>query len=258
MVIERLQRSMTVESFPGCEDVDMAEVVAPPTLVLVHGAFHGAWCWAKVTQLLDAAGIATVEVELPLTDFAGDVATTTAAIESAGGPVVLVGHSYGGSVITQAGNHPAVRHLVYLCAIASDTDGTIAGSMAANASPTGLVAGFRMAEDQTITIDRDIARACFYHDCDPAEAEAALDMLRPIASACFGGVVTTAAWRERPSTYVRCTDDRALDPELQRHYASRCTNVVEWPTSHSPFISRPELVVNLFVALAGATRASAE
>jgi pimeloyl-ACP methyl ester carboxylesterase len=227
----------------------MTYVASPATLVLVHGAFHGAWCWDKVTKLLDSAGVPSIAVDLPLTDFESDVETTSAAIEDAGSPVVLVGHSYSGSVITEAGNHPAVRHLVYVSAVVSEPDGTIASSIEGQ-TPTGLVAGFRYAQDGTITVDRDVARECFYADCDPVEAEAALDRLRPLGSLCFSGAVKRAAWREKPSTYALCTDDRALDPISQRELAVRCTKVVEWPTSHSPFLSRPELVAELLVGLA--------
>ena len=227
----------------------MTNADAAPTVVLVHGAWHGAWCWDKVVALLDTAGVASRAVELPLTSLAADVAATTAAIDAAGGPVVLGGHSYGGVVITEAGNHPAVRHLGYVCAFAVDAGRSAASAIDEDTAQTDLANGLIIGDDGYVTLDRDIARECFYADCDPADAEAALDRLRPIAFGCIREPVTTAAWRTKPSTYALCTQDRAIHPELQRVLAKSCTNVVEWPTSHSPFLSQPALVADLLVGL---------
>jgi pimeloyl-ACP methyl ester carboxylesterase len=221
--------------------------MADATVVLVHGAWHGAWCWDAVVAGLEARRVPVTAVELPLTSLADDVAATRAAIDGAGGPVVLCGHSYGGSVITEAGDHPAVAHLVYLCAFALEP-----GESPANAAPdagapsTDLGSALRISEDgATVDLDRDGARAAFYQDCDPADADAALARLRPMALGCLMTPVTKAAWRDRPSTYAVCTEDQAVHEDLQRVLAARCTTSVEWPTGHSPFLSRPELVVEL-------------
>ncbi len=227
----------------------MTNADGPATAVLVHGAWHGNWCWDKVAKLLGDAGVRSVAVELPLTSLAADVAATTDAIDEAGGPVVLVGHSYGGIVITEAGNHPAVEQLVYVCAFPVDAGRGAMNSVDEQVPLTDLASGFVSHDDGTITIDREIARACFYGDCDPADADAALDRLRPIAMSCFTDTVTTPAWRTKPSTYALCTDDRAIHPEHQRVLAACCTDVVEWPTSHSPFLSQPELVTDLLLGL---------
>ena len=227
----------------------MTNADEPATVVLVHGAWHGAWCWDNVVELLTDAGVRSVAVELPFTDLAADVAATTAAIDAVEGPAVLVGHSYGGIVISEAGNHPAVRHLVYVCAFAADSGRSAASAVDEHTAPTELGKGFIIGDDGQVTLDREIARACFYADCDPADADAALDRLRPISFACFNDTVTTAAWRTKPSTYALCTEDRAVHPELQRVLAAGCTNIVEWPTSHSPFLSQPALVADLLVSL---------
>jgi pimeloyl-ACP methyl ester carboxylesterase len=226
-------------------------VADPSTVVLVHGAWHGAWCWDKVVALLSAAGVPASAVELPLTSLADDVDATRAAIDAVGGPVVLCGHSYGGVVITEAGNHPAVVDLVYLCAFALEEGESAAATASDQHLPsTDLADALRISEDGVASIDLDGARAGFYLDCAPGDADAAVARLRPMSFSCFTDAVTTAAWRDRPSTYVVCGDDRAVHPDMQRFLAKRCTTSVEWATGHSPFVSHPELVADLLTGLA--------
>jgi pimeloyl-ACP methyl ester carboxylesterase len=222
------------------------------TVVLVHGAWHGAWCWDKVVAGLDAKGVPVAAVELPLTSLADDAEATSAAIEAAGGPVVLCGHSYGGTVITQAGDHPSVAHLVYVCAFALDEgESTAAAATGQEVPSTDLGDAFRFSDDgEMVHLDPEGGRTALYLDCDRAEADAALARLRPMPFSCFTTPVTKVAWRDRPSTYAVCTNDRAVHPELQRVLAARCTKSVEWPTGHSPFLPHPELVVDLVAGLA--------
>ena len=218
-------------------------------VVLVHGAWHGGWCWNKVVALLDAANVPNVAVDLPLTSLADDAAATRRAIDAVGGPVVLCGHSYGGIVITEAGSHPDVRHLVYLCAFAVDVGRSAADSVDAELPSTDLQQALVFADDGFVTIEREGARRGFYGDCEPADGDDALDRLRPIAFECLTTRTSTAAWADRPSTYVVCTLDEAVHPALQRVLARRCTDVVEWPTSHSPFLSQPSRVADLLIDL---------
>jgi pimeloyl-ACP methyl ester carboxylesterase len=243
----------------------------PATVVLVHGAWHGAWCFDRVVPLLRDAGIDTIAVDLPghgddpapLGDHPADVARVAETLDALDGDVVLLGHSYGGSVITQAGVHPSVRRLVYLCAFALAEGETCAS---AGTGEPGIDAishdgrpnlGQAMVhhDDGTTTLTRDGARACLYADADvdAATADWALARLGPQPMSTLLASPSAIAWRSTPSTYVVCTDDLAVHPDLQRIMARRCTEQAEWPVGHSPFANRPELVAALLVDLARAT-----
>jgi pimeloyl-ACP methyl ester carboxylesterase len=224
------------------------------TVVLVHGAWHGAWCWEKVTSLLDEAGIDHVAVELPLTSFEDDVAATDDAIDSVPGPVVLCGHSYGGAVITAAGHRPNVERLVFVAAFACDESESPARTAPnAEVPSTDLMGALIISEDDgVIALDQSKTPAVFYHDCAPEAVEAATQRLRPMQLECLTTPVGPPAWKATPSTYVVCSEDRGVHPELQRIMAKRCSESVEWPTAHSPFLNRPDLVAELLAGLARA------
>ena len=151
----------------------------PATVVLVHGAWHGAWCWEKVVPLLEAAGVPAVAVDLPLTSLHDDAQAIRNALDHVDGRVVLVGHSYGGAVITEAGHHPAVEHLVYLTAFACD-EGESPSAIAVDTPmpSTDLGDALVVHDDGTVTLTRDGAVNALYHDCDPIDIKAALTRLR--------------------------------------------------------------------------------
>ena len=228
------------------------------TVVLVHGAWHGAWCWSQVVARLDAAGVATLAIDLPghgddarpLTDLHGHGDAVRAALDTVAGPVVLVGHSYGGAAITDAGVHRSVRHLVYVSAFCLDAHETVMANDLTGGEGNDLEVAIRVQEDGTATIDPALAVLPFYADCDPGASAAAVARLGPESLVGFGQSPRAVAWRERPSTFALCTEDRAVMPALQRRLAARCESVVEWPTSHSPFLSRPDLVADLVAGLA--------
>jgi pimeloyl-ACP methyl ester carboxylesterase len=224
------------------------------TVVLVHGAWHGAWCWEKVTPLLDDAGVTWSAVDLPLTSFEDDVAATRRSIAGTGGPVVLCGHSYGGVVITEAGHEPNVQRLVFLAGFPCDEGESPANTAPDDAAPTTELDNALVITDDgsTISVDTDKSTATFFHDCGPEDAEAAAKRLRPMRRQCLTTPVGEPAWRDKSSTYVVCTEDQAVHPELQRIMAKRCTETLEWPSSHSPFLSHPDLVAGLLVELARA------
>jgi pimeloyl-ACP methyl ester carboxylesterase len=242
------------------------------SVVLVHGAWHGAWCFDPVLEALAARGIDAVAVDLPghgddpgpLGDLHTDAARVREVLDGLDGDCVLLGHSYGGAVITEAGVHPAVRHLVFLCAFALDAGESCMAAAVREAEELelswgegpNLADGIEAHDDGTSTVTREIAAQCFFHDCDPADAAAALDRLGPQPMVTLADEPRAVAWRERPSTYVVCTDDQAVPEALQRVMAKRCTSSVDLPTSHSPFLSAPEAVADLLADLARQERAS--
>ena len=239
--------------------------------MLVHGAWHGAWCWERVVEGLRARGLRAEAPDLPghgqdpgpLRDLHGDAAQVREVLDTlaaAGDDVVLVGHSYGGAVITEAGTHPAVRHLVYLCALALAEDescATIAVGDAAAASIShedgpDLSAGLVIDPDGISTLgDPELARVCLYNECDPETASWALSRLGPQPMVTFQQTPDAVGWRTTPSTYVVCANDSAVNPEQQRIMGARCGRRIEWDSDHSPFLSHPDLVIDLLAEIAG-------
>jgi pimeloyl-ACP methyl ester carboxylesterase len=235
-------------------------------IVLVHGAWHGAWAWERVLPLLASAGVECFALDLPghgedggpFGDLNSDVACVSEKLDEFKGDVVLVGHSYGGAVITQAGIHPAVQHLVYVAAFALDDSESCVSAATAEVQASrishngrpNLGAGFILSSGDMITLDPATAAECLYNDCDADTVAWALARLGPQPLITLQGTPKVAAWRTKPSTYVVCADDMAVHPELQRIMARRCGSAVEWPTDHSPFLCRPDLVAGLLADLA--------
>jgi len=223
------------------------------TIVLVHGAWHGPWCWSPVLARLDDHGIPAVPVELGLQDLHRDADAVTTAIDEIGGPVVLVGHSYGGAVVTEAGVHPMVERLVFLCAFTLAEDETVLGVTLDHEAQTPLSGSMVLHPDGTSTIDPDTAAHVFYGHCDPLDAAWATALLRPHTGSTLTQPSKAVAWREKPTTYVVCGDDRTVAPSLQRELAARIPGaaVLEWADAdHSPFLSRPGEVADLLAGLA--------
>jgi pimeloyl-ACP methyl ester carboxylesterase len=254
----------------GITGKNIAMPGGPPAAILVHGAWQGAWCWERATAALAAAGIKALAIDLPghgndpgpLSDLHGDAAHVSSALDALDGPVVLVGHAYGGAVITEAGSHRAVSHLVYLAALALDDGESCSNAGSQEAASEGishsgrpdLAAGYVAGSDGTSTLEPDVALACFYQDCDPATAAWAIARLGPQPLTSHQQQPYAVAWRTKPSTYVVCANDQAIHPGLQRILARRCLTTVEWPTGHTPFLSRPDLVAALLADLAARPR----
>ena len=224
------------------------------TVVLVHGAWHGGWCWERVGRELAAAGAPYVTVDNPSvaaapSDLAADADNVRRVLDEIAGPVVLVGHSYGGAVITDAGAHDDVERLVYLTAFALDSGESVAANDLQGGDGTKLADAIQFDADVT-SVDPDRVIELFFHDCAPEVAADARARLLPQSIAAMQGITRNVAWREKPATYVVCTDDRALPVALQMSNAGRVGGEpLELPTSHSPFLSRPAALAEILVDL---------
>lgn len=221
-------------------------------VVLVHGLWHGPWVWDEVRRELTAGGLASAVVDLPMTDLAADVAATTRALDDVDRPAILVGHSYGGAVITEAGAHRQVRQLLYLAAFQL-TDGESVGRTLPelDVPATRLGDALRFSENgDEVSLDATLAGELMYADVPSPTRAAAVARLRPVHRAVFAGVPATIAWRHLPSTYVVCSDDRAVHPDLQRAMALRSTRRHVWPGGHSIAATRPREVAELIISIA--------
>ena len=225
-----------------------------PHFLLVHGAFHGPWCFDPLVEVLTRRGAVCTAPELPLTSLAADAAVVRRALDEVAsrgsGPVVLLGHSYGGAVVTAAGNHPAVERLVLLAALAPDTDEPTNGGPV-EISPAVLSA-LRPADGGLLAVDPARTAELFYPDATPADAAAAAARLRPGATGLPHERIERAAWLSRPTCYVVCADDPIVLPRSQRELAARTgAKTVEIAGDHSPFLARPEELAELLLSLAG-------
>jgi hypothetical protein len=230
----------------------------PATVVLVHGGWHGAWAWERVTPRLAAAGVPAVALDLPSVanpagDLPDDVAAVRAVLDAVPAPIVLTAHSYGGAPVTEASTgHPSVTHLVYLSSFMLEAGESVMNSVAAEAGTEEslIAAAIRPRDDGTIGLDPEAAIPALYGDCTAADADWAVRRLRPQSAASLAHEVAAAGWHDIPSTFALCTHDRGVPMGLQRPLARRATHTVEMPTDHSPFLCRPDLVADLLVGLA--------
>ena len=220
--------------------------------ILVHGLWHGGWVWDAVRRDLDRAGVANGVVELPMSDLAADIAATSRVIDEFDRATVLVGHSYGGAVITDAGTHPHVAHLLYLAAYQLAEGESVGRTLPdLGIPPTRLGEALRFSDDgQVVTLDPGLAAELLFGDVPADAVSAAISRLRPVRRAVFRGVPERIAWRSRPSTYVVCAADQVVNPDLERAMAARATTRYQWPGGHSPMLTRPGTVAALIASLA--------
>lgn len=228
-----------------------------PTIILVHGGFVDGSGWEGVYRRLRQGGYPVTIVQNPTTSLADDVAFTRRAIAATTGPVILVGHSYGGVVITQAGNDPRVVALVYIAAFAPDNSESVA-SLIANPAPGAPVPPILAPVEGFLALDKARFAAAFAADVEPAKAEFMAESQVPWGVDALGGAVTEAAWKTRPSWYLVATDDRMIPPDAQRAMSRRAgATVVETRGSHAVYVSRPGPVADIIVQAAAAVRTAA-
>ena len=207
-------------------------------VVLVHGAWADGSSWSKVIPLLEARGMHVVAVQSPLTSLADDVAVTKRAIARLDGPVLLVGHSYGGAVITQAGDDPNVAGLVYIAAFAPDQGESLLSLL--SAYPTPIADELIVDQFGFITLTADGVRDDFAQDLTDTEQAVIAAVQGPTSVAAFTTQITTTAWKLKPTWYVVAKSDRTIAPDLERLFAQRMNaTTIEMPTSHVPMLSRP-------------------
>lgn len=215
-------------------------------VVFVHGLYHRPEHFDLVAERLRTEGIEVTVPELHRGSLPADTAAVQAAIDKLREPPIVFGHSYGGSVITGV---RGAGHLVYLAAFVPDT-GESAASLG-GLSPQ-LLGAIRPEASGSTSLHPDRAVNPLYGDCPEPLAAWAVGLLRVQAPGCGRGIPKHCGWKHIPSTYVVCAQDRAIDPGLQRRMASRCGDTREWLTGHSPFVGRPDLVVDLVQELLAA------
>ena len=214
-------------------------------IVLVHGGFVDGSGWQNVYDLLRADGYHVSIVQNPTLSLENDVAATRLILDRQAGPVVLVGHSYGGAVITEAGTHEKVAALAYIAAFAPDA-GESVNSLIANPVPGAPVPPILPPQDGFLFLDRDKFHASFAGDLPVAEAHFMADSQVPWGIDALGGAVTQPAWRTKPSWYLVASDDRMIPPPAQRAMAERAGSTVsEVAASHSLYVSQPRATADL-------------
>jgi pimeloyl-ACP methyl ester carboxylesterase len=213
-------------------------------IVLVHGAFADGSGWRRVYDELTERGYAVSIVQNPLTSFEDDVAATRRVLNRQVGPVILVGHSYGGSVITEAGIDPKVAGLVYVAAFAPEVGQSTLDQYAEVPPPPNFVP--EEQSDGFAYLNADLFHAGFAGDTNEADAAFLRDSQVPISMAALAAPVTVAAWKTKPSWYVVATEDGAIAPELLRSTARRIgAKTTEVPGSHVVFLIQPKAVADV-------------
>ena len=219
-------------------------------IVLVHGGFVDGSGWRRVYDILRKDGYDVAVAQHPTISLEEDVAAIKRVLTAQQGPVILVGHSYGGVVITEAGNNPAVAGLVYIAAFAPDKGESVA-ALIKDPPPGAPVPPIVPGEDGFLLLDRGKFAASFAADVSPDEAAFMADSQLPWGGAALGGVVTDPAWSHKPSWYLVSQDDRMIPPPAQRFMAARAgATIVEVPGSHSVYVSQPKAVADLIVQAA--------
>lgn len=229
-----------------------ANTAAIKNVVLVHGGFVDGSGWQKVYNLLKKDGYTVIVVQNPTISLADDVAVTKRAIATANGPLILVGHSYGGAIITEAGTDPKVAGLVYIAAFAPDKGESV--STLIKSAPAGAPAPPILPPvDGFLMLDKAKFPASFAGDVTPEEAAFMADSQVPWGVNALGGGITEPAWKSKPSWYLLTTEDRMIPPDAQRFMSKRAgAHTVEVKGSHAIYVSQPQAVAHLIEKAASA------
>ncbi|MGO9992996.1 MAG: alpha/beta fold hydrolase [Steroidobacteraceae bacterium] len=226
-------------------------------IVLVHGGFVDGSGWEDVYKILKKDGYNVSIVQNPTVSLADDVATTKRVIDVQTEPVILVGHSYGGVVVTEAGNDPKVAGLVYITAFAPDA-GESVSTLIANPLPGAPVPPILPPQDGYLLLDKGKFAASFAGDVNKAKADFMANSQVPWGVAALGGAVSTPAWKTKPSWYLVATDDKMIPPAAQRAMSKRAgSTVVEVKGSHAVYVSQPAAVAALIEKAARGVKAAA-
>lgn len=255
MVALSMAAGLGVAGFvPAAQAAQAAQAAEAPVIVLVHGAWANGSSWARVVTLLQARGLDVVAVHNPLSSFEADVSATRRVIEDQKRNVILVGHSYGGAVITEAGNSEKVQALVYVAAFAP-SDGESINSIT---GPSGQPEWFGEVHADAggmLTWSRKGMTKYFAFDLPPAEAALLAATQAPTSAAAFEGKVTTAAFHKKPSWFVVADKDRVIPAPLQLAFANKMrAKVVHVASSHVPMLSQPNAVADAVLEAIDATK----
>ncbi|MDX6644330.1 MAG: hypothetical protein QOK40_57 [Miltoncostaeaceae bacterium] len=216
-----------------------------PNVVLVHGGFVDGSGWEGVYGILKKAGCAVAIVQNSTKSLEDDVAATKQVVAAQDGPVVLVGHSYGGAVVTEAGNDPNVAGLVYIAAFAPDK-GESVNTLIADPPPGAPVPPILPPQDGYLFLDKAKFAASFAADVDADKAAFMADSQVPWGVGALGGEISEPAWKSKPSWYLVATEDKMIPPDAQRIMSKRAgSTVVEVRGSHAIYVSQPESVAAL-------------
>ncbi len=218
---------------------------AEPTrnVVLVHGAFADGSGWRAVADILQHDGYTVSVVQVPETSLADDVAATQRAIAQMKAPVTLVGHSYGGAIITEAGSDPLVRSLVYIAAFQPDNGETLGGLQ--HQTPPAANSGIPAGEGFLI-VNPSAFHKDFAADLPAADANFLAISQVPVSASAFGTPIANAAWHNKPSWYAVATNDRMINPDLERSMAKRAgSTTIEVKGSHAIYVSQPRIIAKL-------------
>ncbi|CAA0090815.1 Uncharacterised protein [Starkeya nomas] len=221
-------------------------------VVFVHGLFADGSCWSEVIARLQAKGLNATSVQNPLTTLPEAVASAQRVLARQDGPTVLVGHSFGGMLVTETGVHPNVSALVYVAARAPDANEDYAAL--AKSYPTPPASAGIVFDDDEGRLGEDAFLRDFAGDLPAARARVLYAVQQPFNKALLAGRVTQAAWRSKPSFYAVSTEDRTINPDLQRFMAKRMgAETIEVPASHLSLISMPDEIAGLILQAAGQT-----